>query len=130
MMKYLYTAVFTNDNDKVMAKVPDLPGCVSSGKSLFDAITMIEDAASAWLVTAEDNGITINPPTEQVKLKKGKNDILSVISIDTIDYRARTETRAVRKNVSLPAWMAKLVEKKGINCSQVLQESLMKVFKA
>ena len=64
------------------------------------------------------------------KLKKGKNDILSVISIDTIDYRARTETRAVRKNVSLPAWMAKLVEKRGINCSQVLQESLMKVFKA
>jgi predicted RNase H-like HicB family nuclease len=129
-MKYLYTAVFTTENDKVMASVPDLPGCISSGKTLFDAISMIQDAASAWLVTAEDEGIAINPPTEQSKLKKGKNDILSVISIDTIDYRAKTETRAVRKNVSLPAWMAKLVEKKGINCSQVLQESLLKEFKA
>ena len=51
---------------------------------------------------------------------------VSVIAIDTIEYRAKTETRAVRKNVSLPAWMANLAEKRGINCSQILQEGLLK----
>ena len=35
-----------------------------------------------------------------------------------------TDTKAVRKNVSLPAWMSKLADKRGINCSKVLQEAL------
>lgn len=42
--------------------------------------------------------------------------------------RSVTDTRAVRKNVSLPAWMANLADKHRINCSQVLQEGLRKQF--
>ncbi len=129
-MKYLYTAVLSMDGNKVLASVPDLPGCVTSGKTIFDAIEQITDAASAWLVAAEDRDLPINNPTEQSKIKHSKEDMLSVISIDTIEYRANTDTRAVRKNVSLPAWMANLAEKRGINCSQVLQEGLLKKFRA
>jgi len=50
--------------------------------------------------------------------------------VDTIAYRAATDTHAVRKNVSLPAWMFKLAEKRSINCSEVLQEGLMKRLQA
>ena len=32
-MKYIYTAVFSiGDDGKVYARVPDLPGCISTGK--------------------------------------------------------------------------------------------------
>jgi post-segregation antitoxin (ccd killing protein) len=55
---------------------------------------------------------------------------LSLIQIDTISYRADTDTKAVRKNVSLPRWMANLADKRGVNCSQLLQESLMKKLRA
>ena len=129
-MKYIYTAVLTEEENKVIASVPDLPGCVTSGKTIIDALEMIRDAAASWLVTAEDENLKICAPTSQNKIPRRKNDILSVIAIDTIEYRAKTETRAVRKNVSLPAWMANLAEKRGINCSQILQEGLLKAFKS
>ncbi len=125
-MNYMYSAMFTpsEDGKKMLARVPDLPGCVSSGQDLHDAIAQIADAASVWLVVAEDEDLPIPAPTPQAALAHSPDCIFSVIQIDTIAYRAQTDTRAVRKNVSLPAWMAALADKRGINCSQVLQDGL------
>ena len=125
-MQYIYTAIFTPiENDSgYYAKVPDLPGCITTGNSLADAIDQITDAMNAWLVVAEDEGDEIASPTPQDQLSAGSDAILSLVSADTIEYRARTDTRAVRKNVSLPCWMVRLADKRGINCSQVLQDAL------
>ena len=128
-MKYIYTATFVpNENEtKYYCRVPDLPGCITTGSSIDDAIEMITDAASGWLVVAEDEGNEIPPPTPQHKLDIPENATCSIIRIDTFAYRAATDTRAVRKNVSLPAWMATLAEKRGVNCSQVLQDGLIQL---
>ena len=125
-MQYIYTAIFTpiEDGSGYYAKVPDLPGCITTGNSLADAIDQITDAMNAWLVVAEDEGDEIASPTPQKQLSAGSDAILSRVSADTIEYRARTDTRAVRKNVSLPCWMVRLADKRGINCSQVLQDAL------
>ncbi len=126
-MKYTYTAVFTpiEDGSGYYCSVPDLPGCITTGKDLPDAIDEITDAASIWLVGAEDDKDPIPAPTPQQSIPTEEGSILSIIRIDTIAYRASIDTRAVRKNVSLPAWMANLADQRGINCSQVLQEGLM-----
>lgn len=131
-MKYIYTATFVPNEDgtKYYCRVPDLPGCITTGSSIDDAIEMITDAASGWLVVAEDEGNEIPAPTPQYKLDIPENAICSIIRIDTFAYRAATDTRAVRKNVSLPAWMATLAEKRGVNCSQVLQDGLMQLLNA
>ena len=125
-MKYIYTALFTpiEDGSGYYAKVPDLPGCITTGNSLSDAIDQITDAMSAWLVVAEDEGEPIAPLSPQEKLSVDAGTICSLISADTIEYRAQTDPRAVRKNVSLPSWMVRLADKRGINCSQVLQDAL------
>lgn len=128
-MKYMYTAVFEEKNGKVYARIPDLKGCITTGDSLEDAIEQITDAASGWLVTAEDEGLPIPPATPQYEMKHSKSTMYSLVYIDTITYRSQTDTRAVRKNVSLPAWMASLADKRGINCSQVLQEGLNERFR-
>lgn len=129
-MKYIYTAVFTpsEDGHKVYARVPDLPSCISTGRDLSDAIKQITDAASGWLVVAEDYNDPINPPTPQNQIEVPDGSLKSLIQVDTIAYRAQTDDRSVRKNVSLPAWMANLADKRGINCSQVLQEGLLQKF--
>ncbi len=131
-MKYIYTATFVPNEDgtKYYCRVPDLPGCITTGSSIDDAIEMITDAASGWLVVAEDEGNEIPAPTPQHKLDIPENAACSIIRIDTFAYRAATDTRAVRKNVSLPAWMATLAEKRGVNCSQVLQDGLMQLLNA
>jgi predicted RNase H-like HicB family nuclease len=129
-MNYVYTAIFHQDSGKIIARIPDLPGCISSGRELTEAIQEITDAASGYLVVAEDEGLTIPAPTPQNQLTVPKGDELSYIRVDTLAYRRSKDTHAVRKNVSLPAWMAKLAEKRGINCSEVLQEGLLKRFSA
>ena len=125
-MKYVYTAVFTpsEDNAKIYARIPDLPGCVTTGRDIQDAMEQIADAASGWLVVAEDEGLEIPSAAPQSRIPRNKEDTLSLVRVDTVAYRAMTDTHAVRKNVSLPAWMANLADKRGINCSQILQEGL------
>ena len=88
---------------------------------------MFTYSASCWLVVADDEGNEIPAATPQHKLDIPENATCSIIRVDTLAYRAATDTRAVRKNVSLPAWMATLAEKRGVNCSQVLQDGLMQL---
>ncbi len=42
-MKYIYTATFVPNEDgtKYYCRVPDLPGCITTGNSIDDAIEMI-----------------------------------------------------------------------------------------
>ncbi len=127
-MKYIYTAIIVpeENNSGFFARVPDLPGCITTGKDFADAIEQITDAASIWLVDAEDDRPEeIISPTPQSAIEHPDNATLTLIQVDTLAYRAAIDTRAVRKNVSLPAWMAALADRRGINCSQVLQEGLM-----
>lgn len=126
-MKYMYTATFKEENGKVLARVPDLKGCVTTGNNYEDAIEQITDAASGWLVVAEDESIDIPEPTPQSRLIRDKSLSYSLVYIDTFKYRARTDTKAVRKNVSIPAWLAYLADKSEINCSQVLREGLIRI---
>lgn len=123
-MRYTYTAVITPGEGKCYARVPDITGCVTTGKDIDDAVSQITDALSGCLVVWEDNGLPIPAATSQPEVPHDQRDILTLVSVDTIAYRSQTDTRAVRKNVSIPAWMANMAERKGINCSKVLQDAL------
>ena len=124
-MRYTYTAIFKEKDGKFYARVPDLLGCITTGKTLADAIEQMVDAMSAWLCVAEDEGIPIPAPTPQAKISYNSGEELSLINADTLKYRALTDRKSVRKNVSLPAWLSKIADKRHFNCSQILQDALM-----
>ena len=126
-MLYTYTAIITESEGTFYAKVPDISGCITTAGSLSEAISLITDALNLSLVVLEDEDIEPPHPTPQPEIVHGDNDILTVIHADTIQYRSATDTKAVRKNVSLPAWLANLADKRGINCSKVLQDALLSV---
>ncbi len=123
-MRYTFTAVVKPEGNKCYARVPDITGCVTTGKDIEDAIVQITDALSGCLVVWEDQGLPIPEATPQQSIEHDSEDLLTLVSVDTIAYRAQTDTRAVRKNVSIPVWMATLADKRGINCSKVLQDAL------
>ena len=122
-MKKSYLAILTPYDGGFDVDFPDLPGCVTTGESLMEAMDMATDAANLWLCGAEDQGIPIPDATSALPNLE-KKQFCAAISVDTLKYRMQTDTRAVRKNVSLPAWMSTMAEKRGINCSQVLQDAL------
>ncbi len=126
-MIYTYTAVISESDGTFYAKIPDIDGCITTASSLPEAIELITDALNLSLVVLEDEDITPNAPTPQSEIQHEKDDILTIIQADTIKYRSMTDTKAVRKNVSLPAWMSNLADKRGINCSKVLQDALLSI---
>ena len=92
-MKYIFTAIIEKVSENYYeCSVPDLPGCVSSGFNPLEAIDMILDAASGWLVVNEDKGNTIPSPTSQELIECPSNAIRTLLQIDTIAYRYSTDT--------------------------------------
>lgn len=120
----IYTAVISHMEDSYDVVFPDVPGCITYGDTLEEAIRMAKDALGGCLCAYQDEGMELPTPRlpDQVPLEKG--EIAAVVDIDLAEYRRQTDTRAVRKNVSLPAWMAYQAEQRGINCSQLLQDAL------
>ena len=45
-----------NEEGGYTATVPELPGCISEGETLQEALTMIQDAMAAWLQVAQKYG--------------------------------------------------------------------------
>ena len=124
-MKGNYAAIFEPKNGKVYVSFPDLPGCVTSGKDVNDAYDMAIDAANLWMTSAVEDQHEPAPkatPVEQLKFPEGSWTML--IQVDTEDYLRRTETKAVRRTVSIPSWMDQIAQNRGISLSKVLQDAL------
>ena len=50
MAKYVFPAVFhANDDGSYTIVFPDLPGCISEGKSLENALYMAQSALTQWV---------------------------------------------------------------------------------
>jgi predicted RNase H-like HicB family nuclease len=124
-MKGIYVAVFKQEGDKVYVSFPDLPGCITSGEDMSEAYEMAVDAANLWVTSAVEDQHEPVPdatPIEQIECHDGERAML--IQIDTEDYLRKTETKAVRRTVSIPSWMDQIAQKRGISLSKVLQDAL------
>ena len=125
-MKYVYVATFLpfEDGSGFECRVPDIPHCVTSGKDIGDAIAMAQDAAAAMLVVYEDDRMEIPSARPLGAIEAPEGGFCSLVVVDTDAWRRATDTRAVKKTVSVPAWMADQAERNGISLSQALQETL------
>lgn len=122
-MKYVYPAIFTSlPSGEYDVRIPDLPGCITCGKDLAEAIEMAQDAASMWLADAEDNEEAIPSPSENLTVDSPK--FINYVVADTDAYRRENDNRAVKKTLTIPSWLNSKAEKAGINFSQVLQNAL------
>ena len=129
-MKLVYPAIFTPciERKGYTVVVPDLPGCVTEGQDLLDAIEMGVDAASGWILGELEEGNNIPAPTlrkEDIKLEEA-DSFISMLVLDIDAYADKYGEKTVRKNISIPAWLNTYGEKNNINFSRVLQEALLK----
>lgn len=134
-MKNVYPVLFTKTEDCILVEVPDL-GILTEGKDMNDAIDMARDAIELKCVSLEDAKENIPMPTEINKIKisdgvffKDGVSVISLVDIDTSEYRRKTESRTVRRNVALPGWLNYEADKAGVNVSRILQEALISVLK-
>ncbi len=86
-MQYTYTAVISKKDSTFYAKVPDIDRCITTGKSLQEAISQITDALNLCLTVLEDEGIVPKRPTPKIDFPHLTTDILVSIQADTDEYR-------------------------------------------
>ena len=55
-----------------------------------------------------------------------EDGFVSLISVDLDEYVRKHSNKAVKKTLTIPAWLNTLAEKDNINFSQILQEGLKK----
>jgi len=129
-MKLTYPAIFYpwEHGSGYTVEVPDLPGCVSEGNTLADAIFMGTDAASGWVLTELEDGKPVPEASPVKTIHPEKGGFVSVLVLDMDKYAEKYGNKAVRKNLTIPAWLNTFAEVKGINFSKTLQDSLMEIY--
>ncbi|MDR0320975.1 MAG: type II toxin-antitoxin system HicB family antitoxin [Treponema sp.] len=129
-MQLTYPAIFYpwDDSPGYTVEVPDLPGCVSEGASLAEAILMGTDAASGWVLTELEDGKPVPAASPIKKIKPEAGGFVSMLVLDMDAYAEKYGNKAVRKNLTIPAWLNTFAEAKHINFSQVLQDSLTEIY--
>ena len=67
---YEFDVIFTSQEEGgFTAEVPDLPGCITEGKTLKEAEANVEEAIELYLETLEERGIPL-PIRDPVKVMK------------------------------------------------------------
>lgn len=123
-MKYAYPVILTQTNESVLAYFPDFD-TGTEGPSIADAIDMSADAIGLLGITIEDEGKPIPKPTPIYEVRKeNESDIVTLVSVDFAEYRRKNDTRAVRRNVSLPAWLDEAARVANVNVSSILTAAL------
>ncbi len=121
-MLKVYPAIFQQEGDSYWVEFPDLPGCHTCGDTLEKTMELAQEALGLYLIAVLEDKDTLPRHSNLTELTAPANGILSYVSTDLNKYRRNT--RAVKKTVSIPAWMAEEAEKTNISLSKVLQEGL------
>lgn len=123
-----YPAVFTpTDNVGYVVRFPDVPGCITGGEDVEDAMRMAVDTLGGCICVLQDEGEALPTPTALPEVCPNEDEegaFVSLVPLDVDRYRQETDNRAVRINVSIPAWMKAQGERIGANYSQILQKGL------
>ncbi len=124
MQKYIYPAIFQKETSGYYVFFPDLHGCQTEGDTLEEALAMAKDALSLYIFDLEEDKKSIPPPSNPTDLKLDKNQFISIIEFDMLEYRKKYDCKAVKKTLSIPSWLNSLAEASNVNFSQLLQSAL------
>lgn len=127
-MKLIYPAIFYpfDEGEGYTVEIPDLPGCVSEGDTLADAILMGTDAASGWILDELEDGNPIPIASDASDLNPEEGGIVNLLVLDMDTYAEKYGNKAVRKNITIPAYMDTYAEAHGLSLSKVMQEAISK----
>lgn len=127
MRKLTYLAVFEPAPEGYGVYFPDLPGCVSLGSDFEQAQQNAAEALGLHIYGMEKDGDEIPVPARQPQIDADTVEGCIVASVSVFPELVRNEldNRAVKTNLTIPAWLKELAESQGVNFSKVLQAALM-----
>ena len=124
MNKLFYPALFHKaEEGGFWNSFPDFPECFTEGDDITQAYEMAVEALGLAVTSRKKEKEEIPAPTEIDKLSL-EDGILVIVEFDMLEYQKKHNSRAVKKTLSIPAWLNEEATAMGVNFSQVLQEAL------
>ena len=119
----LYPAIFEPEDIGYSVYVPDIPGCVTQGDTMEEALNMVQEAIGLML---EDKTPNQYPkPSNPKDVVITGNQFVMMVEFDKLAYDRKYNAKAVKKTLSIPAWLNTAAKEHNINFSNVLQNALM-----
>ena len=128
MRKVTYFAVFEPQSDGGYSiYFPDVPGCITCGDNLEHAHKMAAEALGLHLYALEKDkqALPVAAETLRIEPETAEGYLVSPVSVYPDIVKNELDNRAVKTNVTLPAWLKELAEEKGVNYSKIFQSALM-----
>ena len=129
-VKLAYPACFYEEKVGYSVVFPDLPGCITQGETLEEAMEMAEEAACGWLLLSLERGEELPKSSKINEVKINNKDGKSFVNYVLLDIGSfsekYSEKKYIKKTLTLPYWLNEIAEKKGINFSKTLQDALLR----
>ena len=127
--KYFYPVVFHPEEEGGYSVwVPDLPGCCSQGEDISEAVAMIQEAMDLYLEFSFDEGQPANMPSNPKEIAVEGDEFVVMVECDLLSYQKKYNNKAIKKTLTIPAWLNEIAESRNVNFSATLQDALMKQF--
>ena len=120
-MTKVYPAIIHKEDDGYWIQFPDLQGCYTDGDTLEELLSNAEEILGVFLAVKMEYG-------EEIPIASDIGDLqteypTTYISVDVNKYHK--DTKAVKKMLSIPSWLAKEAEAREWSLSKVLQDALI-----
>ncbi len=121
---HIYPVVFEKTQTGYSVLFPDLPGCFTVGKTLEEAHSMAKEALGLHLWGFERDGKDIPLPSTMDRIHDDySGELIGLVEVSLLAFRAKLDTRAVKKALTIPYYLNQMAEKKKINFSHELQSA-------
>lgn len=117
----VYPATFEQDGNYILVKFPDIPEAMTQGKDLQEAFNAAEEVLGLAL---EDKKEFPTASSVESIQKKFPSKTVALIGLDLTAYRRQNFSKTVRKNITIPEWLADMASDEKINFSATLTEAL------
>lgn len=121
-MTVVYPVYLIPDDPGYIVNVPDI-GYMTEGYDLAEAISMARDLVGTMCIDFEDEGKPI-PKPGTVEYVPEDGTIKTLVDVDLTAYRRSLDNKMVKKNCTIPNYLAVAAEHANINFSKVLQEAI------
>ena len=129
-----YPACFFKEESGYSVVFPDLNDLSTCGETLDESLRMAVDCLAGYLYWLKKDGEAAQAPSsvDAIRLADVAAELevsmdgafVNIITVDVEEYAKTHFEKAVKKTLTIPAWLNTAALEQNINFSQVLQDAL------
>lgn len=121
-MLFVYPAIFHKEGSSYWVEFPDLDGCQTYGDTVKDAMECAQEALNVYVSTLLDENLPLAAPSDIKSIQSPVDGFTSLVSCNIEPSR---DTKAVKKTLTIPAWLNDRACAMNLNFSKILQDALL-----